>query len=151
MYLLSKYVKCSVWRLDVRYDLYIYIYTYLCVCVCVYIYIYTYVVRRQRVKYKGYIFWPSSLSLGLKLKIYSACSTVTGSIVTLTYVQRRKERIWKLYLHYCSIAPVVLGTDSGVRTFRRFVGRIMKTAAPNKIKTFEKSQLFIEFTFILII
>ena len=33
VYLLSKYLKCSVWRLAVRYDIYIYIY----------------VVRRQRV------------------------------------------------------------------------------------------------------
>ena len=34
---MSKYLKCSVWRLAVRYDMY------------VYVYIYIYVVRRQRV------------------------------------------------------------------------------------------------------
>ena len=38
VYLLSKYLKCSVWRLAVRYDIYIYIYIYIyvrvCVCVC---------------------------------------------------------------------------------------------------------------------
>ena len=28
MYLLNKYLKCSVWRLAVRYDIYIYIYIY---------------------------------------------------------------------------------------------------------------------------
>jgi hypothetical protein len=36
--LLTKYIKCNVWRLAVRYDVYIYIY------------IYIYVVRRLRVK-----------------------------------------------------------------------------------------------------
>jgi hypothetical protein len=34
--LLNKYLKCNVWRLAVRYDIYIYIYIY--------------VVRRQRIK-----------------------------------------------------------------------------------------------------
>jgi hypothetical protein len=39
VYLLTKYIKCNVWRLAVRYDIYIYIY------------IYIYVVRRLRVNY----------------------------------------------------------------------------------------------------
>ena len=29
MYLLNKYLKCSVWRLALRYDIYIYIYIYI--------------------------------------------------------------------------------------------------------------------------
>ena len=28
VYLLNKYLKCSVWRLALRYDIYIYIYIY---------------------------------------------------------------------------------------------------------------------------
>jgi hypothetical protein len=40
---MNKYLKCSVWRLAVQYDIYVYVYIY------IYIYIYTYVVRRQRV------------------------------------------------------------------------------------------------------
>ena len=43
VYLLNKYLKCSVWRLALRYDTHththththIYIYIYICVCVCV--------------------------------------------------------------------------------------------------------------------
>ena len=38
--MLSKYLKCSFWRLAVLYEIYIYMY----------IYIYIYIVRRQRVK-----------------------------------------------------------------------------------------------------
>jgi hypothetical protein len=30
VYLLTKYIKCNVWRLAVRYDIYIYIYIYMC-------------------------------------------------------------------------------------------------------------------------
>jgi len=33
--LLNKYLKCSVWRLALRYDIYIYICVCVCVCVCV--------------------------------------------------------------------------------------------------------------------
>ena len=29
VYLLNKYLKCSVWRLALRYDIYIYIYIYM--------------------------------------------------------------------------------------------------------------------------
>ena len=29
VYLLNKYLKCSVWRLALRYDIYIYIYIYI--------------------------------------------------------------------------------------------------------------------------
>ena len=42
VYLLNKYLKCSVWRLALRYDIYIYICVCVCVCVCVCIYIYIY-------------------------------------------------------------------------------------------------------------
>jgi hypothetical protein len=45
-YLLNKYLKCSVWRLAVRYDIYMYIYIY--TYIYVYIYTYTYVVRRLK-------------------------------------------------------------------------------------------------------
>jgi hypothetical protein len=45
---LNKYLKCNVWRLAVRYVIYIYIYIRL----YIYIYIYIYVVSRLRVKKK---------------------------------------------------------------------------------------------------
>ena len=45
VYFLNKYTKCNIWRLAVRYDIYIYIY----------IYIYRYVIRRLKVKLQFFL------------------------------------------------------------------------------------------------
>jgi len=51
----KKYIKCNIWRLAVRYDIYICMYVYIYIYIYIHTYIYIDVIRR--LKFNFYTRW----------------------------------------------------------------------------------------------